>query len=332
MDQSDDQRQHGRNEQECDQIANPQNHQLTDEQQWNDKTDEQRGKGTKADGAVGECDAPVKPAQLIDMAAAFLALFAFFKAGFEGARSVNNPAEALGHDIEKGPNTCEQEDGRNRQLHGSGDARRVVLKRWEHVLALPSWRVGVKARRGAIGSVALLALAACSPPAATDPDDLPAAPATDSPAPAAPLGQWPKLPKPAPPEAPVDPAFMCLAYTIYHESRGQPRQGQAAVGHVVLNRVADRRYPNTICAVVQQGGETPPCQFNWRCDGKKDTPTERRSWRLAQDITRELYPVRRMADPTFGALSFHHIDVAPEWSNVWVRTATIGDHHFYRPE
>ena len=47
----------------------------------------------------------------------------------------------------------------------------------------------------------------------------------------------------------------CLAQNIYFEARSEPVAGMLAVGHVVLNRVASKRFPNTICKVVRQGGE-----------------------------------------------------------------------------
>lgn len=40
---------------------------------------------------------------------------------------------------------------------------------------------------------------------------------------------------------------------MYHEARSQGLAGQLAVSLVVLNRVKDKRYPNTICEVVHQG-------------------------------------------------------------------------------
>ena len=42
----------------------------------------------------------------------------------------------------------------------------------------------------------------------------------------------------------------CLAQAIYFESRGEPLDGQIAVAEVVLNRVDDRRFPNTVCGVT----------------------------------------------------------------------------------
>ena len=47
-------------------------------------------------------------------------------------------------------------------------------------------------------------------------------------------------------------ALVCLALNIYHEARDQPFIGQVAVAQVVMNRVHDDRYPNTVCEVVKQ--------------------------------------------------------------------------------
>ena len=78
----------------------------------------------------------------------------------------------------------------------------------------------------------------------------------------------------------------CLADNVYFESRNQGTAGWSAVISVTLNRVKDKRFPNTICEVVKQGptreswkknGTYYPikhrCQFSWYCDGKKDVDT-----------------------------------------------------------
>ena len=47
--------------------------------------------------------------------------------------------------------------------------------------------------------------------------------------------------------------------------------GQVAVAEVVLNRVADRRFPSTVCGVTKQGaGSGRGCQFSYACDGNSD--------------------------------------------------------------
>jgi len=88
-------------------------------------------------------------------------------------------------------------------------------------------------------------------------------------------------------------AIICLALNIYHEARNQPVAGQIAVSEVVLNRVADSKYPNTICEVVYQakykkGSNLPirnQCQFSWYCDGKSDKPTDIDAYRWALTLS-----------------------------------------------
>src|SRR5918994_3339542 len=98
-------------------------------------------------------------------------------------------------------------------------------------------------------------------------------------------------------------ASRCLALALYWESKSEGPEGMRAVASVVLNRVAHPEFPSTVCAVVTQGGEQPPCQFSWWCDGKSDRPTEPRAWTLAQRLARSVVaaPPR---DPTRGALFF----------------------------
>ena len=48
------------------------------------------------------------------------------------------------------------------------------------------------------------------------------------------------------------PQEYCLALNMYFEARGSSVADMAGVSDVVLNRVKDTRYPNTICEVVKQ--------------------------------------------------------------------------------
>ena len=56
------------------------------------------------------------------------------------------------------------------------------------------------------------------------------------------------------------PEEYCMALNIYYEARGSNFADQMAVADVVLNRVQDTRYPNTICEVVKQG----PVRESWK--------------------------------------------------------------------
>ena len=63
----------------------------------------------------------------------------------------------------------------------------------------------------------------------------------------------------------------CLANAIYFEARSESLRGQAAVAQVVLNRVRNPAYPNSICGVVYQNDNwRNRCQFSFACDGIKD--------------------------------------------------------------
>ena len=119
----------------------------------------------------------------------------------------------------------------------------------------------------------------------------------------------------------------CLALAMYWEARGEGKKGMNAVGSVVMNRVKDQRFPNTVCRVVKQGGELPPCQFSWWCDGKSDRPTDSRSWRRAMHLAEQVLHGHQH-DPTRGALYFHSRHVKPRWK--LQRVARIGAHIFYR--
>lgn len=68
----------------------------------------------------------------------------------------------------------------------------------------------------------------------------------------------------------------CLATAIYFEARGETLEGQAAVAQVILNRVRNPAYPDTICDVVYQNQDWfNRCQFSFACDGVKDRVTDR---------------------------------------------------------
>ena len=100
-----------------------------------------------------------------------------------------------------------------------------------------------------------------------------------------------------------------------------------AVGSVVLNRVEDERFPDSVCGVVYQGGKKPPCQFSWWCDGKGDRPTSGALWVSSLGLAEELLTAR-LQDPTGGALFFHSTSIQPSWRRE--RTTRIGNHVFYR--
>ena len=143
----------------------------------------------------------------------------------------------------------------------------------------------------------------------------------------------------------LETAFICLALNTYHEAKNQSLVGQVATAQVVMNRVEDDRFPNTICEVVKQGPTRPSwedpekeypikhrCQFSWYCDGKDDTTRNEKAWRKAQDVAFLVYYNKIQLDVTEGATHYHATYVRPAWAKTKKRTTRIEKHIFYRWE
>lgn len=125
-------------------------------------------------------------------------------------------------------------------------------------------------------------------------------------------------------------AFVCLALNVYFEARNHTEAEMVNVAHVVLNRVADDRFPDNVCAVVKEGGEVRHrCQFSWHCDGKSDVPYEKEAWDLAQRIAAKALA---SDDTTNGALFYQATWLKPDtwWSSLQL-VHTDNAHRFYIP-
>ena len=138
----------------------------------------------------------------------------------------------------------------------------------------------------------------------------------------------------------IETALMCLALNTYHEAKNQSMIGQVATAQVVMNRVADSRYPNSVCELVKQGpkykGSDVPvrhrCQFSWYCDGKSDIPKNEKAWKKAQDYAYLVLYNRITIDVTEGATHYHATYVKPSWAKTKTSTTRIESHIFYRWE
>ncbi|MBR1969712.1 MAG: spore cortex-lytic enzyme [Clostridia bacterium] len=108
-----------------------------------------------------------------------------------------------------------------------------------------------------------------------------------------------------------------LARVINGEARGEPYEGQVAVGAVVLNRVDHPSFPNSISGVVYQKGA-----FTAVDDGQINAQMYASSHRAARDALNGW-------DPTGGAIYYYNPRTA---TNQWIRTreiiCTIGKHVF----
>lgn len=112
-----------------------------------------------------------------------------------------------------------------------------------------------------------------------------------------------------------------LARAINGEARGEPYEGQVAVGAVILNRVRDSRFPNTIAGVIYQPGA-----FTAVSDGQINVPIDENS-----TVVKAARDALNGWDPTEGAVYYFNPNTATNkwiWSRPLIKT--IGKHRFCR--
>ncbi|MER9404264.1 cell wall hydrolase [Mesorhizobium caraganae] len=123
----------------------------------------------------------------------------------------------------------------------------------------------------------------------------------------------------------------CLANGIYFEARGESVRGQAAVAQVILNRVRNPAYPNSICGVVYQNDNwLNRCQFSFACDGRKKRIESPANYRTAQDVAMAV-TAGKIFIPEVGSSTHYYANyVHPGWARTMQKMTKIGLHIFYR--
>ncbi len=108
-----------------------------------------------------------------------------------------------------------------------------------------------------------------------------------------------------------------LASIISAESRGEPYEGQVAVGAVIMNRIAHPSFPNTLSEVIYQPGA-----FSCLYDGGINAAVADSAYQAAREAING-------SDPTGGAIYYYNpAKTTNKW--IWSREviATIGSHRF----
>ncbi|MER9426391.1 cell wall hydrolase [Mesorhizobium sp. M0317] len=123
----------------------------------------------------------------------------------------------------------------------------------------------------------------------------------------------------------------CLANGIYFEARGESVRGQAAVAQVILNRVRNPAYPNSICGVVYQNDNwLNRCQFSFACDGRKKRIESPAHYKTAQDVAMAV-TAGKIFIPEVGSSTHYYANyVHPGWARTMQKMTKIGLHIFYR--
>ena len=108
-----------------------------------------------------------------------------------------------------------------------------------------------------------------------------------------------------------------LAKVIYAEARGESYTGQVAIGAVVLNRVADSRFPNTVAGVIYQ-----PWAFTAVNDGQINLEPNQKAYQAADDALNGW-------DPTYGCVYYYNPQTATsKWIWTTKKVTQIGKHVF----
>ncbi|QAT51382.1 spore cortex-lytic enzyme [Caproiciproducens sp. NJN-50] len=108
-----------------------------------------------------------------------------------------------------------------------------------------------------------------------------------------------------------------LARVISAESRGEPYEGQVAVGAVILNRIQHPSFPNTLAGVIYQPGA-----FSCLNDGGINAAVSSSAYKAARDAINGW-------DPSGGAIYYYNPAKA---TSKWILSrpvlVVIGDHRF----
>ena len=129
----------------------------------------------------------------------------------------------------------------------------------------------------------------------------------------------------------------CLVEAVYYEARSEPITAQLAVANVILERVRNDRFPNTICEVVHQGRYNRKgqpirhkCMFSYWCDGKPERMKEIEALKTAISVS-EMAVNGVVVEETVGATHYHATYVQPHWilSHTFMELGQVGRHIFY---
>ena len=125
-------------------------------------------------------------------------------------------------------------------------------------------------------------------------------------------------------------AVRCLTQAIYYEAALEPTDGQEAVAQVILNRVRDPNYANSVCGVVYEGAErVTGCQFSFTCDGSLAQGPVAWAWTRAARVA-ERALAGHVAAKVGTATHYHANYVHPWWAPTLNKLTQIGAHIFYR--
>lgn len=112
-----------------------------------------------------------------------------------------------------------------------------------------------------------------------------------------------------------------MSQIVYAESRGEPYEGKVAVASVILNRLTDSKFPNTIEGVIKQKNAFS-CVHN---NTINVTPTE--------ECRKAVLDALNGYDPTAHAVFFYNPDISTSGWMINIKKSnvkSIGNHVFFQ--
>lgn len=114
-----------------------------------------------------------------------------------------------------------------------------------------------------------------------------------------------------------------LAEAIVYEARSESELGKVSVAHVILNRVKDRRWGDSIEEVVYQHA-----QFSYTLEKQRNAPSTKdwtNGYLIAFEVLNDL-----VESPVKEATHYHTKAVRPYWAKHYEVVAVVDSHIFYR--
>ena len=115
----------------------------------------------------------------------------------------------------------------------------------------------------------------------------------------------------------------CAAVNLYHEARGEPEIGQAAVMKVVLNRVKASNYKSNVCNIVNKYK-----QFSWTLDKPKKL-ADRKIEKFRTLVVNTVQDDSMIPDRFKNATNYYNpYLVKPYWASHMKYLGQLGNHAF----
>lgn len=116
-----------------------------------------------------------------------------------------------------------------------------------------------------------------------------------------------------------------MTQALYHEARSEPLECQQMVASVIVNRMYDWHYPNTIKSVIWDHR-----QFSFTQDGKHERMKDNMERAIAEEVAHNVLSGLSV-DKTEGSLYYFNPKLSnPNWKHDYTFVTQCGDHRFYK--